>query len=141
MTSEQRPVTIRAGEYRGKRGFKVRGGGCPGWFPAAIFVETRRAAEMCKAAILSGDRITEDHLLGIVPLWWDTDVVTAALQSIYNAEDEYVGTVAMPGPCHLCGTERGPRRLVAPAGVVGWECLSHGPRLGQIADRRHGGRS
>lgn len=47
--------------------------------------------------------------------------------------------------CHLCESSHGPRRLreirIDGAVVEVWECVGHGPRLGQLADRRIGGRS
>ena len=62
---------IRAGEYQGKQGFHVRDGASI--YAFGVFVETREAAEMCKAAHLRGEQITMDHLLGIVPTFWDTE--------------------------------------------------------------------
>ena len=64
---------IRAGEYQGKQGFHVRSGPMSDSFCFGVFVETRGAAEMCKAAHKRGEQITMDHLLGIVPTFWDTE--------------------------------------------------------------------
>ena len=66
-------VKIRAGEYRGVQGFHVRTGPLSDSFCFGVFVETRKAAEMCKAAHQRGEDVTMDHLLGIEPLFWDTE--------------------------------------------------------------------
>jgi hypothetical protein len=42
-------------------------------FCFGVFVETREAAEMCKAARLRGENITMDHLVGIAPTFWDSE--------------------------------------------------------------------
>lgn len=66
-------IRIRAGEYRGRQGFHVRSGPMSDSFCFGVFVETREAAEMCKTAHMCGKDITMDHLLGIAPLFWDTE--------------------------------------------------------------------
>jgi hypothetical protein len=66
-------VTIRAGQYQGAQGFHIRSGPQSNLYCFGVFVETRRAAEMCKTARLAGQKITLDHLLGIEPTFWDSE--------------------------------------------------------------------
>lgn len=51
------PVYIRPSTYRGKAGFSVKSR-AGGLFGTSIFVETREAAERCKARIRAGEEVT-----------------------------------------------------------------------------------
>ncbi len=65
-------IRIVKGNYRGMDGFHVLGPG-HGIYQHRVFVLSRHAAELCRDAYRVGRNPTLDDMLGIEPLWWDSE--------------------------------------------------------------------